>query len=193
MYEIPTAVTINDKTYAITNDGDYRMVLDCFKALEDDELSASERLLAALIIFYNDLNSVEDVYTEKNLEELVKKMYKFFNCDSESVGVKSDYKLIDWEQDSQLICSAINKVAGTEIRNISYIHWWTFMGYYTAIGECPISTIISIRDKIVKNKRLEKFEKEFRFNNPQYFVWKSKSVDANEADKLARELWNKES
>ena len=58
MYEIPTAVTINDKTYAITNDGDYRMVLDCFKALEDDELSASERLLAALIIFYNDLNSV---------------------------------------------------------------------------------------------------------------------------------------
>lgn len=190
MYEIPTTVRIADKIYGITNDGDYRMVLDCFKALEDDELSASGRLLAALIIFYTDFNTVLDVYSDPNLQELIQKMYEFFNCNSTSVGVKSNYKLVDWEQDSQLICSAVNKVANTEIRSVPYVHWWTFMGYYTAIGECPISTIIHIRDKIVKGKKLEKHERDFKRDNPQYFAWRSKSVEANEADKLARELWN---
>ena len=190
MYEIPTSVIVNEKEYGITNGGDYRMVLDCFKALEDDELTAMERLLAALIIFYDGFNSIMDVYADENMEELTKKMFEFFNCNSTSVGVKSNYKLIDWEQDSQLICSAVNKVANTEVRSVPYIHWWTFMGYYTAIGECPISTIIHIRDKLVKGKKLEKHEREFKRENPQYFAWRSKSVDETEADRLVKELWN---
>ena len=66
------------------------------------------------------------------------------------------------------------------------------MGYYTAIGESPISTIIHIRDKMMRNKRLEKHEREFKMNNPQYFTWNSKRVEENEADKLVKELWNSE-
>lgn len=191
MYEIPTSITVNDTKYQITNDGDYRMVLDCFQALEDDDLTASERLLAAVIIFYADFNSVNDVYACGDLDELVAKMFLFFNCGEESFGNKTSHKLIDWQQDAQLISSAVNKVSGMEVRAVPYMHWWTFIGYYTAIGESPISTIIHIRDKLVKGKKLEKHEREFKMNNPQYFVWRSKSVDANEADKLIKELWNK--
>lgn len=190
MYEIPTSIVVNDKVYPITNDGDYRMVLDCFQALEDDDLNASERLLASVIIFYSDFNSIKDVYNCEDFEELVTKMFLFFGCGEESVGTKTNYKLVDWKQDSQLICSAINKVSGMEVRSVPYLHWWTFMGYYTAIGESPISTIIHIRDKIVRGKKLEKYEREFKLNNSQYFAWRSKSIEAKEADKLARELWN---
>lgn len=193
MYEIPTSIVIGDREYQITNAGDYRMVLDCFNALEDDELTASERLLAALIIFYIDFSSVEDVYLDPNLEELSTKMFEFFNCNQMSVGVKTNYKLIDWEQDSQLICSAVNKVANTEIRSVPYIHWWTFMGYYTAIGDSPITTIIHIRNKLMTGKPLEKHERQFKYENPQYFAWKSKSAEDNEADRLVRELWNNNS
>ena len=64
------------------------------------------------------------------------------------------------------------------------------MGYYSAIGNCPLTTIISIRDKMIRNQKLEKYEKEFRRNNPQYFVWNSRTIEQQEADKLARELWN---
>ena len=64
------------------------------------------------------------------------------------------------------------------------------MGYYSAIGECPLSTILSIRDKIMRGKKLETHEREFRRDNPQYFVWNSKSVEDEEADKLFRDLWN---
>lgn len=190
MYEIPTSITIDGRIFQIRNNGDYRVILDCFNALEDSELKASERLLASLIIFYEDFNSIEDVYDIDDLSKLVSEMFKFFNCGSENVGTKVNHSIIDWEQDSQLICSAINKVANMEIRSEKYIHWWTFMGYYTAIGDSPLSTILSIRNKILSNKKLEKYEQQFRRNNPQYFVWNSRSMQEKEADKIAKEIWN---
>lgn len=167
------------------------MVLDCFATLQDVDLTTKERLFACLIIFYQDLTSIEDVLIQNNIEERVAEMYKFFNCGSDaSLGATSSHRLIDWEQDAQLICSAVNKVANTEIRAVPYVHWWTFMGYYSAIGQSPLATVIEIRDKIIKGKKLEKYEREFRRENPKYFVWNSKTVDKNEADNLLRELWN---
>ena len=190
MYEIPISIKIEDRDYHIRNNGDYRVILDCFRALEDVELDARERLLAALIIFYEDFNSPSDVFESDDLEELVKEMYNFFNCGQETSGTKTNHRLIDWEKDSQLICSAVNKVANTEIRAVPYIHWWTFMGYYTAIGESLLSTIIRIRDKIVTGKKLEKYERAYRVENPQYFVWNSRTVEEIEADNLVKQLWN---
>ncbi len=194
MYEIQTSVDIKSKKLNIRNNGDFRVILDCFSALSDVELNKQERLFASLIIFYEDFDDIEDVadLTTEELELALSGMYKFFNCGQENgVGTQSNYKLIDWEQDEQLISSAINKVAGKEIRLEPYIHWWTFMGYYAAIGESPIASIITIREKIMQNKKLEKYEQEFRRSNPQYFVWNSKTVDAQEADELVREIWNK--
>lgn len=190
MYSVPTSVTVDGREYKIRNNGDYRVILDCFQALSDIELTAQERILASLIVFYEDFSTIEDLEMVDNIEELVKEMYRFFNCGSDSVGTKSNRKLIDWEQDAQLICSAVNNVANKEVRLEPYVHWWTFMGYFTAIGESPISTIIHIRDKIVHGKRLEKHEREYRNQNPQYFTWNAKTVDDNEADRLVRELWN---
>lgn len=191
MYEIPTKLTIEGKEFQIRNNGDYRMVLDCFKALQDAELSKQERLFASLIIFYSEINSLEDLEKFPDLSQAIEQMYYFFNCgQTQEIGRNVNYKLIDWEQDEQLICSAINKVANTEVRAESYIHWWTFMGYYSAVGESLFSTVVRIRDKIVRNKKLEKFEREFRIDNPEYFVWNARSLEAQEADALLKELWN---
>lgn len=191
MYEIPISIQSSDgKEYKIRNRGDYRTILDCFDALDDAELESSERLMASLLIFYEDFNCIEDLYAVDNLQELVTGMYNFFNCNQKSSGSESKYKLIDWEQDSQLICSAVNKAAGFEIRSAEYVHWWTFMGYYTAIGESPINTIIGIRDKIMRGKKLEKYESEYRRNNPQFFTWNNKTVDQQEAEAYVMNLWN---
>lgn len=189
MYELPTELEISGEYYAIGKRGDYRMVLDVFSVLEDDSITQSERIIDALIIFYEEFNSLEDVLAYKNLEDFVKAMFKFFNADRQE-GNRPDRKLIDWEQDSALITSAINNVAHKEIRAEDYLHWWTFVGYYMAIGESTLTTIISIRDKIMRNKHLEKWEKEFRKENPQYFVWDSKSVEDKEAEDWVMNLWN---
>ena len=191
MYEIPTTITVGSTEYRIRNKGDYRMVLDCFSALQDASLNSNERLFCSLIIFYEDINCIADINKFEDLEEAATKMFDFFNCGrSQSVGKKMNHKLIDWEQDSQIICSAINKVANKEVRAEPYIHWWTFMGYYSAVGESLLSTIVSIRDKIVRGKELEKHERTFKQENPEYFIWNTNNID-EEAEELFNELWNK--
>lgn len=146
------------------------MVLDCFKLLQDTELDDTERILACLTVFYDELDGVESVYQLGDLEEATKQMFSFFNCNQESVGIKAPGKVIDWSKDSLLIISAINKVAGKEIRAEKYVHWWTFMGYYMAIGESSLSTVINIRLKLMKGKKLEKYEQEYVNENPDLFT-----------------------
>lgn len=143
--------------------------------------------------FYEDINSIDDIniLDVDTIRELVEKMYNFFNCGQTSVGAKQDHKVVDWEKDAQMIASAINTVARTEIRAVEYCHWWTFMGYYLAIGECAFSTVVSIRHKLKTHKKLEQYEKEFKRDNPELFIWDDASVEQKQADDLLRELWNK--
>ena len=196
MFELPTSVWIEEKEYKIRKDGDYRMVLDCFSALQDIELGEEERIITALIIFYDDVLSLDNLYelfdTPELMREAVKEMYRFFNCYDERPGRVVPYKLIDWEQDTQIIAGAVNKVAGTEIRSVEYLHWWTFMGYYSNVGKSTLSTIVDIRKKIKEGKKLEKPEKEFRHDNPQFFIWNSATIEDQEAEEWARNIWNSE-
>lgn len=193
MYDLPTSIYIEDIEYKIRNAGDFRVVLDCFSALSDIELGEDYRILASLIIFYEDFteDSIFDI-DEDTLLLLTREMFKFFNCGQEEPETAPGPKLIDWDKDVQIIMSGINNVAGKEVRLEPYVHWWTFMGYYMAIGESVLSTVVSIRNKIVKGKKLEKWEKEFRRDNPKFFNWNSKSVEEQELDALVHELWNKQ-
>ena len=192
MYELPISVTIDNREFAIRKQGDFRMVLDCFSALNDLELPREGRIISSLIDFYEDFKTIEDVLACDCIAELVTEMMKFFNCGQEDSEKKVTVRLIDWDKDSNLICSAVNKVAGKEIRAEQYIHWWTFIGYYMAIGQSPLSTIVGIREKIAKNKQLEKHEKQFRYENPQYFNMNYKSLEEQELDAEVMKMWNNE-
>ena len=186
MFEIPTSITIGDTEFPIREKGDYRMVMDCFKVLNDIELTTSERLYGCLVIFYDDMECVEDLSVLGDLQKAVDEMFKFFNCGQEQTNHRHSPKLIDWEQDAQMIASAVNKVAGKEIRFEPYVHWWTFMGYYMAIGESVLSTVVTIRHKLKKNKKLEKYEQDFKRDNPDYFVWKNNTEEL-EAERMYEE------
>lgn len=192
MYALPITVDIKGNIYSIRENGDYRVVLDCFDALNDVELSETERIITSIFIFYSTFDEVEDVLLldSETMSALVEKMFDFMNCGSQQGGAKTNFKAIDWESDEQLICSAINNVANVEIRSVEYCHWWTFMGYYLAIGESPLSTVVGIRNKIAKGKKLEKYENEFRRDNPQYFIWDSRTLQQKEDDALLKQLWN---
>ena len=171
-YDLPTVIEIDGKNYPITNKGDFRMVMDCFSVLSDDEILSSYRTIDCLKIFYEDINEDSDISIfGEHIEEAVNKMNDFFNCNQEQIGMKTNHKLIDWEQDAQLVCAAVNKVAQTEVRSEPYLHWFTFMGYYTSIGESVLATVVSIRHKKATGKKLEKHEKEFVKDNPQYFTF----------------------
>ena len=174
MYELPVSITVNNRDYQIRNQGDFRMVLDCFQILNDVELSENERMIACL------------------MKSLTENAFLFFNCGQTHVAGETNYKTIDWEQDAQLISAAVNKVAGKEIRTEQYLHWWTFMGYFSSVGESSLATVVGIRSKIAKGKKLEKYEIEFKRDNPQYFNWDMRTLKQREDDELLNQLWNKE-
>lgn len=192
-YRISDTIEVEDTVLHVRCGGDYRMVLDCFAALKDADLDNEERVLSALIIFYEEFNSVEDVMTFPYVEQALTKMYEFFNCGkSESAEYKAPTRiLIDWNKDAQLISAAVNKVAGKEVRAEECVHWWTFMGYYMSVGESSLSTIIGIRDKILRGKPLEKYEREFRAENPEYFDWDHDSMEEKEAKKWLQSVWGR--
>ena len=192
MFELPISISINGKDYPIRNKGDYRTIEDCFIALNDTELTYEYRIATCLVIFYEQFTCIDDINDEFNTETLslaVKEMFNFFNCGSENIGSKKPYKLIDWQKDEQLVVSSINAVAYQEIRSVPYLHWWTFMGYFMNIGDCLLSNIVNIREKIVKGKKLEKHERQFMMENPQYFNWERRTEEQIEDDKLLLELW----
>ena len=193
MYEIPTTIVIEDTEFPIRCKGDYRMVLDCFSCLTDFDLDEQERIYGALIIFYEDFNSITDFIGvgREVLERLVKEMYNFMQCEENPMH-NTSFKAIDWNKDSQLICSAVNKVAQLEVRAVEYMHWWTFMGYFSEVGESTLATVVNIRTKIKKGKKLEKYEKEFKNNNPHYFNWDSRTVQQRKDDEAILSIWNKE-
>ena len=193
MYEIPTTIEINGREFPIRCKGDYRMVLDCFSCLNDIELSEQERNYACLIIFYEDFDDIMDFakLDKDTINALVKEMYAFFEC-NENPMHQMPYKTIDWDKDSQMIASAVNKVAQTEVRATEYLHWWTFLGYFSEVGESVLSTVVGIRDKIKRNKKLEKHEKEFKARNPHYFIWDSRTLEQKQDDDDILAMWNKE-
>lgn len=193
MYEIPTTIVIDDREFPIRCDGDYRMILDCFSCLNDFNLTEQERIFGALIIFYEDFNDMCDFIgmSDDLATRLVKEMYNFIECEENPMHTMP-FKALDWDKDSQLICSAVNKIANTEVRAVEYMHWWTFMGYFSEVGESTLATVVNIRTKIKKGKKLEKYEKEFKNSNPHYFNWDSRTLQQIQDEQDILSIWNKE-
>jgi len=190
MYSLETSIQINQVPFNIRNKGDYRMVLDCFEALNDTELTELEKIYSALIIFYEDFNGIDDLPKDKEvLNQCVEKMFNFFNQHEDIQSNTKNIRVIDWDKDSNLICSAVNKVANQEIRSLPYLHWWTFLAYYTAVGECTLSTVVAIRYKKARGEKLEKHEKKFIQDNPHFFNIDLRTNEQKEAEAYIKQLW----
>lgn len=189
MYELPITVKINETEYPIRNKADYRTILGVIDLLNDPELTNEERVVSALIVFYDNLTEVDDIVLMfgNNLQEAIQSMMNFIGCGEDDTN-QSNIKLIDWKQDEKLIIAGINNVAKTEVRALEYLHWWTFISYYMSIGEGPLSTVVSIRNKLAKGKKLDSAEREFRRENPSYFIWKDKEIEDRN---LIESVWNK--
>jgi len=157
-WELPTRATIGGKDYEIH--ADYRDVLEIFSYFEDPDLPEYIRWQIALALFY------EGEIPEAHRQEAMAYLSSFLNCGKPERG-RHEAKLLDWEQDALMIVADVNKVAGQEIRALPFLHWWSFMAWFHAIGEGQLSTVVAIRDKLRRGKPLEKWEKDFYRENKE--------------------------
>lgn len=160
VYDLPTTALIGGKSYRIRYQ--WRAVLDILAAQNDPELDKRWKVMVLLQIFYPDLQEIPP----EHIEDAYKFAIDFIDCGQQDDG-KPRPKLIDWQQDAGIIIPAINKVAGAEIRASPDIHWWTFWGFFMEIGESVLSSVVAIRAKRAKGKRLDKAEREYYRENKQ--------------------------
>ena len=190
-YYLPTQFEIEDEPFVIRNKGDYRTVLSCFNIISDIDLSDYEKSIALLLLFFENFDDVDDVLRCPYQKELLEKMFWFFDCGQDYSADRNKPSLIDWDKDSMLVSSAINAVAGKDVRAEEFVHWWTFIGYYMAIdGDCALATIVTIRNKIARNEKLEKHEKKFKQENPHYFIRDYRTQEDKQVDDYIQALWD---
>lgn len=165
-WSLPTSLNVHGVEYPIRTD--YRVVLDILTALNDPEVfksmteeeKAREVAETIIMILYEEPETIPT----NDLQEALDRACEFIDC-----GMKPDNKkrpqVMDWKQDAQIIVPAVNKVSHTDVRSVKYMHWWTFFSLYMEIGNGTFATVVSIRQKRTKGKKLEKWEMEFYKEN----------------------------
>lgn len=153
-FGLPTTLTVNGREEPIRYE--YTAILDAISAMNDPDYDTSEKAYACLFIIYENF----DKFRKEDYAPAFDAAMKFINngLDEERT---TNVRMIDFEQDYKIMIPAINKVAGQEIRTKRDIHWWTFLSWFMEIGECTYATVLSIRSKKKKGKKLEKWEQEF--------------------------------
>ena len=165
---LPETLTVGGGDYPIRTD--YRNILQVFEAFQDLELTQEEKWIVAIYLLFEDFSCVDDVLQAAqdgfNSKEAMKQISWFISAGQPEKQVL-EQPTYNWAQDEQMIFSAVNKVAGRETRELEYLHWWTFLGYFNEVGEGTFSFIVGIRHKLNKGKKLEKHEKEFLSHNKE--------------------------
>lgn len=184
-WKLPTSLHVGGTNYKIRTD--YRVILDILAAMNDPDIlepgmtedeKQAEKVLTMLQILYIDF----DRMPPSDWKEASEKACEFIDCGIRDDGTPKP-RLMDWEQDAPIIVPAVNKVCNFDVRSVKYMHWWTFFGYYMEIGECMLSTVVSIRDKKRRGKKLEKWEQEFYRNNKHIVDLRAKKAERSEEEK----------
>lgn len=176
---LPRTLAVGDQEYAIRTD--FRDILTILEAFDDPELLDEEKYIVMLTILYPDTIPSDAV------PGAIERAIWFLDCGQED-DKKPPCRVMDWEQDEAVLFPAINKVAGQEVRAAEYMHWWTFVGYFMEIDEGTFSTVLGIRQKRVRGKKLEKWEQEFYRENQELCNLKKRYTAEEQAE---IDKWNK--
>lgn len=189
-YDLPTSVEIGGAEWPIRSD--FRAALDIVQVMGDPELDDGDRTQLSLEFFLEDWVEVADIgpvlHTWEevafgprgNLEEAIERLFWFIRGGKEEDSARKP-RLMDWEQDFQLIAPPVNRVLGFECREAPYLHWWSFLAAYYEIGDCLFAQVVSIRKKRALGKRLDKSDKAFAKENADIVNLKVRRTSSEEA------------
>lgn len=154
LYQLPRSVEIGGTQYSFHPD--FRDILEILGYLDDPALPEFIRWQVALALFY------EEPVAEEHWQQAVAYLSEFLRCGAPDLPGP---RLLDWQQDAMVIISDVNKAAGQELRSLPFVHWWTFLGWFHAIGQGQLAALVTVRDKLSRGKQLEGWEKDFYRQN----------------------------
>lgn len=184
--ELPKALEVGGQMYEIRSD--FRVMLQIFTALADPDLDSRDKCCITLKCLYKNSDSIPP----EHISEAIEKAYWFADGGDIPKGKPAPVKIIDWQQDEHLIFPAVNKAAGYETRAVKYLHWWSFLGLFSEVGEGLFSQVMSIRTKRAKGKKLDKWEQEFLNGHRHLVELKERLSEEEQAAERSDEEFLKE-
>ncbi len=154
LWSLPRQAQLGGKGYPFH--ADYRDILEIFEVFHSSDLPEFLRWQVALALFY------EDPIPQELAQQAMEYLADFITAGSTD---KPGPRLLDWQHDAPLIISDINRVAGQEVRSMPFVHWWTFLSWFHGIGQGRLSTVVALREKLRRGKKLEDWEREFYRSN----------------------------
>lgn len=153
--QLPKTLTVCNRKYNIRTD--FRVILRIISAFNDPDLLDREKVFVCMKNIYVNFDSIPiDDY-----EEAYRTAVHFIEGDLPKDD-KPHPKVVNWEKDEAMIFQGINAIAGCEIREKEYLHWWTFLGYFQCIDRDSLwGLVMIIRYKKAIGKKLEIHEREF--------------------------------
>lgn len=155
-----TSLEVNGKRYEIRPDFETMMYI--YEAFYDSELDDHQKAYVCMKNLYVDFESIP----HEDYQEACEKAFWFCNG-GDIPKEEHDTSVLDWLHDERIIFPAISHILGVpDIRALPDTHWWTVCG---SLGELSpdslFSVVISIRSKLGKGKKLERYEQEFYSKN----------------------------
>lgn len=176
IFDLPTALEFGGRSWDIATD--YRVILRILTAFEDPDIPNEEK---ATICLYNLYVDFEEIPRDQ-LQAAFDAAIKFIDAGNEGDD-RPHPRTMDWTQDAALIFPAVNRAAGFEVRAAEYIHWWTFLGYFMEIKDSTYATVLGLRGKKARGKKLEKQEQEYWQQNRNICELKPRYTEDELAEK----------
>ena len=155
---LPEALEVGEQ--AISINADFRNILTIFEAFNDTALTNEEKAYICLARLYT---APLPYY---HIEEAYNKAMWFMQGGDMPMSKPEETRMIDWKHDESMIIPAVSKVLGTvDVRSMPFLHWWTFLGSFGEVGEGLFSTVLNIRQKKARGKKLTEGEQEFYCKN----------------------------
>lgn len=176
----PTKMEANGHVYPINTD--YRYALACFRAINDLEITNTERYYAIQTILLG----------EKVLEEdeiiLQDKIAKYLRCGSEENTSLEDIDM-DYFQDETLIRTSIRQVYnGLDITKEN-LHWWEYNELISGLTEeCELNRVRDLRSYDLSEEKDEKRRR--KISEAQQRVALKINVPEDKKNKEIDEFWD---
>ena len=175
VFALPTELEVAGRRRAIR--ADYREILNILAAFDDPDLTEAEKAYVCLRNLYADFAEMG----QSEYPAAYRAAIDFI--DHGASGQGGGARTVDWAQDAPLLFPAVNRAAGYEVRSVSFLHWWTFLGLFMEIRDSVYATVLALRQKKARGEKLEKWERDFWKRNAGICRLRPRLNDAEQAEK----------
>lgn len=177
----PTKIKVNNKIYDINYD--FRTVIRCIEACEDEELTLYEKQYIIIKNIYK-----EDI-PDEDYEQAYLQACKFIDLGNQyDFQTSSKERTYSFTKDGNYIFSGINSTHKIDIDEKENLHWWKFMALFMDMdNECFFSELVYFRRRKAEGK-LSKSEKK-QYNELKNIIDLDKKAKmSKEKEKFLKEL-----